>query len=922
MVFNIYIKRLLIRHCLLGIGLVLSFWSLSLSVFAQNGYIYIHKNATDEDSSPDFPFSVTGPNSFSGSYSLNDQHPTNLVRDLGATSSGGLYAIAGNTLSGSGYPVYYRAANTSVWTQLASAQATRIDGGPGNTHIHANNSGQVYYYDGASFVNLNSTNAADVAFDRSGTNRMFYVNGSGNVFYLNGPSGSWTQASGLTAKSIDVAPNGRLVSIATNGTIYISDYNGANQVSLGTPGGDDIAVADDGTIYIVTGGAVSRYTGGYAAGGSWVREETSRLAARITGGVNGQMWAILYSSQNNIWSRTAGGFWIDDESVRTPGNGNSVLIPVTPGTYSVNEGTTSGWDLGAVDVYDPTSNSTANVVSGTTSVNVAAGEVVHLVYRNFKITSFAVVNTCSGTPYLETFGTGSNTTLGDPLTGQTNYHYIGTNGTFMNDGYYMVASNSSQAGAGTNSYGSFNDHTSGNGTGRMMLINAAYDKGEFFRRRFTGLLPGTQYSFSAWIMNLNNAGIKPNVKFEIINPATQTVLSTLSTGNITNVGQWTQYQLQFTASQSDVDLVLRNNNIGGTGNDLALDDIRFGLAQPNQPVVTVSNATCTANGSIEVNSPLGQSIEYSIDGSIYQSSPIFSNVPAGNYSVTARYVNSVGCTSTPASVIVNPATAPAVGAINGPTSVCSNAASTYTYTSSTAGGVWSVSPTTLASIDASTGVLTTVAGANGTATITYTVTNGSCQSQATLAVEVSSSGCTPTPVSLTKFQAQAQSNRSVLVTWQTAQERNNKAFVVERSKDLLTFEPIAQVTDVAGTTTSISNYRFVDTNPYHGTSYYRLTQQDMDGKTESFKAVSVIIDATYRLYPNPMTSPFITLELDEPITAEIKLYEVSGREVAFSRGILSSQSIKIQPSQKLNPGVYLLLVRERATTRSYKVIVP
>ncbi|MBD2757499.1 hypothetical protein [Spirosoma validum] len=624
-------------------------------------YIYLHKNATDEDSSPDFPFTVTGPNSFTGSYSLNDQHPTNFVRDVGATGNGGLYAVAGN--SGASYPVYYRAANSSIWTQLAGLSATRIDGGPDNANIHMNSGGNVYYYNGTTTTNLGSTNAVDVAFDKSGTNRVFYVNSSGQLFYQNATaaSGSWTQATGITTQNIDVAPTGRVVSTGgTNyATVYISDFNGTNLVNLGNPTGSgvgDVAVGDDGIIYAIQNNIVYRYSGGYAAGGSWVAEPTSRLAARITGGNNGQMWITAGSGGNNtpssIWSRTAAnGFWIDDESVRTAGS-NSVLIPVTPGTYSVTETTTSGWDLGAIDVYDPTNNSTANVVSGTTSVNVAAGEVVHLVYRNFQVTNFQVVNTCTGTPYLETFGTGSTTTLGGPLTGQTSYHYIGTSGVFVQDGYYMVASNSSQAAAGGTAFGSFNDHTTGDGTGRMMLINASYDKGEFFRRRFTGLLPGTAYSFSAWIMNLNNLSIKPNVQFQIIDPATKTVLATLATGDITTVGQWAQYQLQFTASQGDVDLVLRNNNIGGGGNDLALDDISFGLARPNQPQVSVTNGTCNAPASLTITAPTGVSLEYSLDGTNFQSSTVFSPVTPGSYSVTARYTNSVGCVSTPAAVTV------------------------------------------------------------------------------------------------------------------------------------------------------------------------------------------------------------------------------------------------------------------------------
>ena len=96
---NLYFQSSWYKFILATSQLIL-FLLLSLfSVSAQTGYIYLHKNATDENSSPNFNFSVTGPSNFNKSYSLNDQHPPLYVRDLGATGNGGLYAVAGNETS-------------------------------------------------------------------------------------------------------------------------------------------------------------------------------------------------------------------------------------------------------------------------------------------------------------------------------------------------------------------------------------------------------------------------------------------------------------------------------------------------------------------------------------------------------------------------------------------------------------------------------------------------------------------------------------------------------------------------------------------------------------------------------------------------------------------------------------------------------
>ncbi|MDM8176444.1 CshA/CshB family fibrillar adhesin-related protein, partial [Olivibacter sp. 47] len=58
-----------------------------------------------------------------------------------------------------------------------------------------------------------------------------------------------------------------------------------------------------------------------------------------------------------------------------------------------------------------------------------------------------------------------------------------------------------------------------------------------------------------------------------------------------------------------------------------------------QPELRVGQPTCLSGvGSIEVLSPLGADFEYSIDGSTYQTDPLFVNVNPGTYQVTARNI--------------------------------------------------------------------------------------------------------------------------------------------------------------------------------------------------------------------------------------------------------------------------------------------
>ncbi|UFH53026.1 T9SS type A sorting domain-containing protein [Spirosoma sp. KNUC1025] len=180
---------------------------------------------------------------------------------------------------------------------------------------------------------------------------------------------------------------------------------------------------------------------------------------------------------------------------------------------------------------------------------------------------------------------------------------------------------------------------------------------------------------------------------------------------------------------------------------------------------------------------------------------------------------------------------------------------------------------------------------------------------------------TALPVSLVNFSAQAESDRTVLVKWTTSWEKANKGYVVERSKDLRNFENIGEVTDVAGTSNSVNTYRFVDPNPYRGTSYYRLRQVDLDGSIRTYDAKSVVIDGRYGVYPNPVANQNFTLELDEPTTAVLRLYNATGSELGVMKSEQTEVSTKVTPSTKLATGVYVLTVEERGTTRKHRLVV-
>lgn len=135
------------------------------------------------------------------------------------------------------------------------------------------------------------------------------------------------------------------------------------------------------------------------------------------------------------------------------------------------------------------------------------------------------------------------------------------------------------------------------------------------------------------------------------------------------------------------------------------------------------------------------------------------------------------------------------------------------------------------------------------------------------------------PVELTTFNATA-GNQEVSLIWETASERNNAGFEVERSYDNETFEKILFI-DGMGTTTEKTFYSCTDV-PEEGKIFYRLKQIDFDGSFTYSKTVEVDVFrvAEFQLhqnYPNPF-NPVTTISFRLPETSNVTLsvYAVDG----------------------------------------------
>lgn len=173
----------------------------------------------------------------------------------------------------------------------------------------------------------------------------------------------------------------------------------------------------------------------------------------------------------------------------------------------------------------------------------------------------------------------------------------------------------------------------------------------------------------------------------------------------------------------------------------------------------------------------------------------------------------------------------------------------------------------------------------------------------------------PLPVKLTAFEGNCESGKARF-TWMTASELNNERFVLQRSPDLQDWEDVKTLPG-AGTSNQALLYHAVDERPLPGLSYYRLTQTDFDGVSETFAPVSLgcsgsTAEDELRVFPNPATDHFmvsVTTAADLP-HAGIEILDMNGKTVWQKNmaGAAGTFTLSVDATG-LGAGTYLVRLR-------------
>ncbi len=182
----------------------------------------------------------------------------------------------------------------------------------------------------------------------------------------------------------------------------------------------------------------------------------------------------------------------------------------------------------------------------------------------------------------------------------------------------------------------------------------------------------------------------------------------------------------------------------------------------------------------------------------------------------------------------------------------------------------------------------------------------------------------PLAVTLTDFSAENMID-NVLLEWQTATERDNDFFVIQRSADGKKFEDLGTIKGV-GNSNSTTLYEFVDHKPLSMISYYRLEIVDINGNKDYSQNISVVrsLDIELiQLIPNP-AKDVVEVVFDYPVTGEyeIELITLRGKKL-FNKTISMNKGIQHFPISlsEFTSGVYLVQIKTKNQVASAKLII-
>ncbi|MDR3679299.1 MAG: T9SS type A sorting domain-containing protein [Flavipsychrobacter sp.] len=359
--------------------------------------------------------------------------------------------------------------------------------------------------------------------------------------------------------------------------------------------------------------------------------------------------------------------------------------------------------------------------------------------------------------------------------------------------------------------------------------------------------------------------------------------SSITLNTTTTGGTWSSSSSIANIGNASTGIVTGVNGSGGTAtiyysvatNGCVGQATRTVVVYPNPiPVISGILALCP-RGTTTLSSVPSSGVWSSSNtavATVNSSNGLVTGITVGTSNISFNTTaSSMGCTAVGTTTVTVNSGAPATPApITGNLNTCLNKPDTLH--SNTVGGAWSSANNSVATINGTTGILTTVSA--GTSVITYKVGSGGCSNQVTATVTVNA---LPVPI-VTATGLVLSTGTFTNYSW---------------SKNGV---PIAGATAQSYTATSNGDYTVTvtDVNGCTGTSAIKtITGVGIE---------NVLINNDVSIYPNP-ASTIVTIVSDKRVTVSVG--GMDGRE------LMRKEGVKTLDISALASGIYLLKIYDQ-----------
>mgnify|MGYP002399246212 FL=1 len=168
----------------------------------------------------------------------------------------------------------------------------------------------------------------------------------------------------------------------------------------------------------------------------------------------------------------------------------------------------------------------------------------------------------------------------------------------------------------------------------------------------------------------------------------------------------------------------------------------------------------------------------------------------------------------------------------------------------------------------------------------------------------------PLPVEFISFDARKDQGQ-VQLNWRVSNEESIKAYHVERSADGVTYTSIGSVPPKPAAATN--DYAYTDVTPLSGLNYYRIREEDIDGRAVYSPVRSIRMDVNsfmVTMYPVPVKDELtVKLITDRDEQVYIRITDVQGRTLKVRRVPMNAgANLHKLPVNDLLNGMYFIEV--------------